>query len=364
VAVTLLSAGCAGSPVRQSDPAGFDRLDAAVTEAMREAKIPGALVGIWSPDGDYVKAFGVADTSTGTPMKTDFYSRIGSVTKTFTATAVLQLVEQGKVGLDDPISRYVDGVPNGQAITVRQLADMRSGLVDYTRVDGFDRAVIADPQRQLSPRELLDWAFREPPAFPAGEKFEYSNTNYILLGLLVEKVTAEPFADYLGSEILGPLNLADTSLPAGTAFAQPHPRGYTDPETDGGPPVDATDWTASLTWTAGAMVSTLDDMRTWVPALATGALLSPDLQQQRLPTSPEPGADFGYGMGIFTVAGWIGHNGSVPGYQTVAVYLPERQTTLVVMINTDIALPGGRDPSEAMATAITSAITPDNVYKI
>jgi D-alanyl-D-alanine carboxypeptidase len=103
-----------------------------------------------------------------------------------------------------------------------------------------------------------------------------------------------------------------------------------------------------------------------MPALATGALLSPELQAQRLRIIPEPwrAPDFGYGMGVFTVAGWIGHNGSVPGYQTVAIYLPERETTLVVMINTDIAVPGGGDPSAALATAITSVITPDNVYRL
>ena len=103
-----------------------------------------------------------------------------------------------------------------------------------------------------------------------------------------------------------------------------------------------------------------------VPALATGELLSPELQRQRLRTAPEPGgpADFGYGIGIFEVAGWLGHNGSVPGYQTVAVYLPERKITLVTMINTDIAVPGQVDPSEALSTAITSVLTPDHVYRL
>lgn len=379
VAMSMLSAGCATTSTRSEqdvsasadaerslDPIRSGLLDQAVPDAMKSAGIPGAMVGIWSRNGEYVKAFGVADTVTDKPMQADFFSRIGSVTKTFTATAVLKLVDEGKVKLDDPIATYVDGVPNGEAITVRQLATMRSGLADYSKVEGFDQQVALDPQREFTPAELLGWAFSQPLQFPPGERFEYCNTNYVLLGMLVERVSGTSLADYLTAKILGPLGLEQTALPPGTRFPDPHAQGYTDPVEAGGPPVNATGWTGSFTWAAGAMTSNLEDMRTWMPALATGALLSPELQQQRLSTITEPGqpADFGYGMGVFTVAGWIGHNGSVPGYQTVAIYLPERETTLVVMINTDIAAPGGGDPSTALATAITSVITPDNVYKL
>ncbi len=379
LAVALLNVGCSttmtrpGSDVaapaevdRSMDPIRAQLLDEAIPEAMNSAGIPGAIVGIWSRNEEYVKAFGVASTATGSPMQLDFYSRIGSVTKTFTATAVLKLVDEGKVGLDDPIATYVDGVPGGEAITVRQLATMRSGLTDYTKVEGFEETVAADPRRDFPPAELLGWAFTAPAQFVPGERFEYSNTNYVLLGLLVERVSGKPFGDYLAESILAPLKLERTAFPTGTQFPAPHAHGYTDSFEDGGPPLDAADWSSSFTWAAGAMTSTLPDMRIWVPALATGALLSPELQRQRLQTTPQPGgpADFGYGMGVFTVAGWIGHNGSVPGYQTVAVYLPERETTLVVMINTDIAVPGGGDPSTVVATAITSVVTPVNVYKL
>lgn len=374
VCTTVAAAGCAAAPTestsapqqRSLESAVAARLDGAIANAMNASAIPGALVGIWSPEGDYVRAFGVADTATGAPMGTDFYSRIGSVTKTFTATAVLQLVDRGKVGLDDPIARYVDGVPNGETITVRQLADMRSGLADYTKTDEFGAAITANPHRDFTPAELLGWAFARPANFPPGQRVEYCNTNYILLGLLVEKVGRQPFADYLTEHILGPLNLAHTSFPTGNQFPEPHPHGYTEPADETGPPVDATTWTTSFAWAAGAMISTLDDLRVWTKALAVGDLLSPELQQQRLRTSPEPGgpADFGYGIGIFDVAGWLGHNGSLPGYQTVAVHLPQRNTTVVTMINTDTAAPGQVDPSEALATAITSVLTPDHVYRL
>ncbi len=342
------------------------RLDAAVARAMSAAAIPGALVGIWSPEGEYVKAFGVADTATGAPMTTDFHSRIGSVTKTFTATAVLQLAEAGSVGLDDPIDRYVDGVPGGETITVRQLATMRSGLPDYLENEEFDTAVAADPTREFTPGELLGWAFKNPATFPPGQRYQYSNTNYILLGLLVEKVSRKHLPDYLAEHIFGPLGMAHTSFPTGTQFPVPHAVGYTDPDEPGGAPVNATGWSASFTWAAGAVISTLDDMRIWMPALADGALIGPVLQQQRLQSPPTPGlpADVGYGMGVFTAAGWIGHNGSVPGYQTVAIHLPQRTMTVVIMVNTDIAAPSGAQPSTAVGKAITEVLTPDHVYDV
>lgn len=366
--VLMLATGCAGAdrPAQEPQPGWGEALDTAITGAMDAGRIPGAIVGVWSPDGDYVKAFGVADTATGTPMKTDFYHRIGSVTKTFTATAVLQLAGDGKVGLDDPIDRYLDGVPDGESITVRQLAGMRSGLADYSKADGFQAAVAANPRGDFTPQQLLDWAFALPPIAPPGAQVQYCNTNYILLGLLVEKVTGAPLSDYLIERIFDPLGLRHSSFPTGTQFPEPHARGYTEALDGTGPPVDASDWSAGLTGAAGAMISTVEDMRTWLPALASGSLLKPDLQTQRLQTLPEQGApdDFGYGLGIFTVAGWLGHNGSVPGYQTVALHLPDRQTTLVVMINTDIAVEGRGDPSGVLATAVTEVITPGHVYRL
>lgn len=370
---SLAAAGCAapsqpsgGAGGRADDAPPAGRLDDAIGRAMRTARIPGAMVGIWSPGGDYVRAFGVADTSTGTPMRTDFYSRIGSVTKTFTATAVLQLVDRGKVGLDDPISRYVDGVPAGNSITVRQLATMRSGLADYSETESFARAAAADPTRDFTARELLDWSFAEPPNFRPGAKWQYCNTNYILLGLLIENAAATTLADYLAEHLFGPLGLKHSSFPTGPRFPEPHARGYTDPIDGDGPALDGTDFSASMTGAAGAIISTLDDMRVWVPSVAQGTLISPAMQRERLSTASgsdlPPGTS--YGIGLLSTAGWVGHNGSVPGYQTVAVFLPERSITLVVFATTDIAVPGVGTPSTALAKAVTSVLTPDDVYGV
>ena len=168
----------------------------------------------------------------------DFYSRIGSETKTFTITAVLQLADQRRIGLDDAIGRYLDGVPGGDAITVRQLAGMRSGLANYTETQGFRDAITADPHREYYPAELLGFAFAEPPVFPPGEGLQYSNTNTILLGLLVEKISGMRLGDYLRENVLAPLRLSHTSFPSGAEFPAPHAQGYTE-LADDGPPITA-----------------------------------------------------------------------------------------------------------------------------
>jgi len=357
------SAGPASAePSLALDTATAQRLDAAIEQAMRTTSVPGAIVGIWSPDGTYVRAFGVADKATGAPMKPDFFSRIGSVTKTFTITGLLQLTDQGRVGLDDPIAKYIDGVPRGDEITLRELARMQSGLYNYSATDGFQEALVADPRRHFAPTELLDWAFAQPEVFPPGEGFQYSNTNTILLGLVVERLSGQSLPDYIHDHIIVPLGMRDTTFPITNAFPDPHAQGYTDTT---GAVSTATDWDPSWGWSAGAMISTLDDLRIWAPALVTGQLLSPAMQAQRLQTVGAPGhpAQDGYGLGIFNLGGWIGHNGSLPGYQTVSVYLPEQQTTLVILTNTDIAYQGG-EPSTTLANAITKVVSPQHVYTL
>ena len=346
------------------DAATAQRLDAAIDQAMKAASIPGAIVGVWGPGGSYVRAVGVADKATAAPMRTDFYSRIGSETKTFTVTGMLQLADQGKLGVDDPIAKFIDGVPQGDKITLRQLARMQSGLFNYSETTGFQQALLADPRRHFSPQELLGWAFAEPAVFPPGGGFEYCNTNTILLGLVVEKVGGQPLPDYVRDHILTPLGLRHTSFPTTNAFPEPHAQGYTVQTADGAV-TSATDWDPSWAWAAGAMISNLDDMHIWAPALATGKLLTPAMQTQRLQTVGAPGlpSQDGYGLGIFNLGGWIGHNGSLPGYQTVAVYLPEKQTTMVILLNTDISYRGA-EPSTTLATAITNVITPDHIYTL
>lgn len=339
------------------------RLDTAIQQVMREADVPGVMVSLSAPGkGTYVRSFGIADRTTGAPMNPDLYLRVGSVTKTFTVTALLELVDQGRVGLDDTIDKYVDGVPNGDEITLRQLAGMRSGLFNYSADEGFYKALTSDPERPFTPQELLDYSFKHPVNFQPGAQFEYCNTNLILLGLVVEQEGGLPLDEYLQQNVMEPAGLRHTLLPVGTEFPRPHAHGYTN-QTASGKVEDSTDWNPSWGWAAGALISQLDDLHKWARVLATGTLLNPETQAQRLETRPTgiPGA--GYGLGIFNVDGWIGHNGSLPGYESLVVYLPEARATMIVMLNTDI-LHDGVEPSTLFGQAITQIVSPDNVYNL
>ncbi|MEV7525122.1 serine hydrolase domain-containing protein [Streptomyces sp. NPDC091371] len=342
-------------------PAVAARLDAAIQKVLRETQVPGVVVGLWAPGkGSYVRTFGVADKATGAPMETDFNFRIGSETKTFTVTALLELVDQGKLALDDPIGKYIEGVPNGDRITLRFLAGMRSGLFNYSEDPDFDKALTTSPDKYFPPRELLDFSFKHPVQFEPGAQFDYSNTNLILLGLVVEKIGKKPLNEFIRQEVLEPAGLRRTVFPVDAHFPDPHPQGYTD-QSASGKVVNSTDWNPSWAWAAGAMISDLLDLRSWARTLATGTLLTPETQAERLKTFPMDIPGDGYGLGIFNVQGWIGHNGSLPGYEVLPVYLPEEQATMVVLLNTDITT-DGQEPSTLFGEAITSIVTPDHVY--
>ncbi|MEU0199561.1 MULTISPECIES: serine hydrolase domain-containing protein [unclassified Streptomyces] len=338
-----------------------ERLDRAIAEVREQAGIPGVVVGLWMPGkGSYVRATGVADTVTREPMAVDSYVRIGSETKTFTVTALLELVDQGRIGLDDPIAKYVKGVPDGHRITLRQLAGMRSGLFPYTADADFTHDLLSAPERHFAPREVLRYGFRHPNTFGPGQDFQYSNSNLVLLGLVIEKVTGRKLADVIHERVLRPAGLHHTLFPQGNEFPEPHPRGYTD-QTLSGDVEDVTNWNPSWAWAAGAMISNLHDLRRWAKIVATGELLSPETQAQRLRTLPTGYPGTTYGLGILETNGWIGHNGSIPGYETVTVYLPSQKATLVIMLNTDV-MSEGQEPSTLLARAVTAIVTPDNVY--
>jgi D-alanyl-D-alanine carboxypeptidase len=287
--------------------------------------------------------------------------RIGSETKTFTVTAVLQLVDKRKVRLGDPIGKYIAGVPGGNRISLRELAEMRSGLFDYSADLAFGRAFVNDPHRQFKPRELLAYSFSHPLMFAPGSEFNYSNTNTVLLGLVVEKVSRQPLAVYIKQHILKPEHLTHTVFPSGAAFPSPHAQGYTN-QTEHGTRANATNWNPSWGWAAGAMISTLGDLRVWARDVATGTLLTRATQRERdrFVSAPALGGA-GYGLGLFKVNGWIGHNGSLPGYQSLAVYLPSAQATIVVLLNRDTD-PADPDVRAMLARAITKVITPKHVF--
>jgi D-alanyl-D-alanine carboxypeptidase len=239
---------------------------------------------------------------------------------------------------------------------------MRSGLFPYTSDPDFVTALESNPHRQWTPQQLLSYAFKHPNTFPPGTATQYSNTNYILLGLVIERVTHRPLAEVLRDRVFEPSHLHHTLFPRGAEFPDPKAQGYTD-KTLTGQVADATSWNTSFAWAAGAMISDLRDLRLWVKDVATGTLLSPATQAQRTDFLPTGLPGVSYGLGLFDVNGWIGHDGSIPGYQSLPIYLPEQHATLVVLVNTDISHDGVA-PTTSLGKAITSIVSPGHIYAI
>ena len=323
---------------RLSGPARAE-VERVVRQFKATNQTPGVLVGIWSPKGNFVAARGVADLATGTPLDPDMQFKIASQTKTFTANLILQLVGEKKVSLDDHISRWVAGVPNGDEITIRQLLNHTSGLADGFTSPTVQGKVVSG----CTVDELLTAEALFPPVAPPGTKWSYSNYGYNLLGRVVELVTKQDLSTALQQRIAKPLGLRRTLLPtSGNGLSAPFTHGYGtgDVGPTQAPPAadDATSLPASCLWAHGGMVSTLSDMRVWSKALATGALLKPavwkEAQRDMVPfvfagNYNGPGK-WSYGLGFVESGGFIGGEGSFAGYESAAMYSPALKTSIVV----------------------------------
>jgi D-alanyl-D-alanine carboxypeptidase len=330
------------------DPALQNKLEAAFEKSFRDSGAPGAIAAIRTPQGTWVSTRGVADLSSGEPMRAEMHHRIGSVTKTFTATLLLQAEAEGLLSLDDTIDQYVKGVPNGDEITLRQMANMTSGLADYSVNEQFMDAVFSHPERVWTPQEVVRIGIEDSPIFDPGTDGYYSNTNYILLGLVLEQVTGKPLERLYSKQIIKPLHLKETSFPDAedSSIPEPHAQGYTLQSQDA-EPLNTTDWNPSWAWAAGGMISTADDMLLYGRALGTGkGLLPPKQQAERLDSFILNDIFNGlayYGLGLTYDRGWIGHGGDIPGYNTQLFYHPDLDATVVVEVNSDIAA-GGNCP--------------------
>ena len=313
------------------------KLDAAAAKGFAQAATPGAVVAVRTGEGTWMTALGDADPDAGTPMEPGVHTRIGSVTKTFTGTLLMQLVEQGSLSLDDPIEDYVPGVPNGDRITLRQLADMTSGVASYTRSTAFTDVYFARPETVFTPERLLEVGVAESPLFEPGAQFDYSNTNTVLLGMVIEKVTERPVEDVLEEQILEPLGMANTLWPGdSTEMPEPFAQGFTLQGDYATPdePSNATHWNPAWGWTAGQLISNVDDLLVYGRALGTGqGLLNEKSQTERLTSFP---GQAGYGIAMGCVDGWVGHTGELPGYNTSLYYDTTTDTTIVVQANSDI----------------------------
>lgn len=298
--------------------------------------LPGVLAAVRRPgQRQWNGAFGVSNLDTRAPLALASHFPIRSVTKSVTVTLVLQLVHDGVLALDDPIGLYVPGVPNGHLITLADLAGMQSGLVDYSSTTPFLEAFVEDVLRSWTEQELVDFAFAEPVGFQPGAAYQYSNTNTVLLGMVVEAVTQSALAAQMDTRIFGPLAMRGSAYPFDAALPQPFPTPYGVNILTGvareQPQISPTALAGS-----GAMRSTLADLLTWGDELGRGSLIGATLLELRRsrsrPVTNGPEYDH-YGLGLGEIGGWWGHTGSGLGYQLATMNDTVSGTTIAVMVN-------------------------------
>ncbi|GAA1535881.1 serine hydrolase domain-containing protein [Dactylosporangium maewongense] len=361
----VLAVGAAPAAFADNDARRPDAVQQRLDHLVRDDGFPGALASVRRADGrvrEYTA--GVGDLRTGRPVPRNGHVRIGSNTKTFTAVVVLQLAGEGRIDLDAAVERYLPGVVRGNGndgsrITVRQLLQQTSGLPDYDEVlftRPEDLAGLA--HAYYEPRRLVDAALTGPPRFAPGSRWEYSNTNYVLAGLVVEEVTRRPIGEEITRRIIEPLRLRDTSWPAAgeQRLPDPHPHGYV-ATAPGAAWVDVTEMDPSLGWAAGQLISTPADLRTFFTALLDGRLLRPAQQAAMLRTVAAPGfeptGDWQYGLGIarhpLPCGGdaW-GHGGDIQGFETRNLATTDGRSVVVTVT----ALP----TTEQMVTDVADTV--------
>ncbi|PFT11485.1 serine hydrolase domain-containing protein [Bacillus thuringiensis] len=304
---------------------------------------PGILAKTSEGGKNWGYAAGVADLNTKKPMKTDFRFRNASVTKTFTATVVLQLAAENRLNLDDSIEKWLPGVIQGNGydanqITIRQILNHTSGIAEYSRSKEAD--FFNNTKKSFTAEELVKIGLSLPPDFAPGKGWSYSNTGYVLLGILIEKVTGNSYAEEIENRIIEPLELSNTFLPGNSSVipGTNHARGYVQP--DGAIELkDITYYNPSIGSSAGDMISTADDLNKFFSSLLSGKLLKEQQLKQMLTTVPTGIAEIGrYGLGIYEtklpngVSIW-GHSGGIPGFSTFAGGTLGGKHTLAVNLN-------------------------------
>ncbi len=369
----VVAAACllGGAPASAGNLKPFDpaALQATVAATGKALLLPGAMVLLRTPQGEFAFGYGATELGGTTPPRGDTHFRIASNTKTMTAAAIMLLAQEGKLRFDDPVSKYVEGVPNGDDITIGELLKMRSGLYNYTSAPEIAESLDHDPARAWTPQEVLAIAFKHPPYFAPGAEFEYCNTNYALLGLIVEKLAGAKLAKVFQDRLFGPLGMQHTLLPANTSniIPEPYAHGYM----YGGSsyaladasypaaliaaakagtlkPNDDTAQNPSYALAAGGAISTADDLAIWMRALVGGKVFAADTQRQWLaslePEDPSKplGQKYGYGITQMSFGPNVVyfHGGEAPGYNSFMGYDPVNDVTLIIWTSLTVSLDG------------------------
>ncbi|MFJ3302384.1 serine hydrolase domain-containing protein [Streptomyces sp. NPDC086549] len=352
----VLSAALAGPALAATPARGGHSATRQAIEAAVKDGVPGVTATARDAHGTWRTTAGVGNLRTGAPRSTEDRYRVGSITKTFVSTVLLQLEAEGRLSLDDKVEKWLPGVVHGhghdgRAITIRQLLNHTSGIFNYTADEDFGRTYFLKDgffrhrYDTLKPTDLVAIAMRHKPDFAPGTSWNYSNTNYVLAGMVIKSVTGHSYAQEITRRIIAPLHLTATSLP-GTKASVPHPssRAYSKlAETTTGPTYDVTNLNPSLASSAGEMISDSADLTRFDRALLRGELLPPkQLKEMKTTVKIEGAPNFGYGLGLMDralscgVHVW-GHDGGIHGSSSVAVTTADGRHALAFNFNGDWA---------------------------
>lgn len=288
------------------------------------------MCGVWK-DGKPIVETAMGISMTGVPATRDMHYRVGGVTYTCLATLLLMFDDLDKLSLSDPVSKWYPNLPNAKRVTLAMLANCTSGYPDYVPDAEFLKDMVKDPFREFSSAQLLHYAFRTPLLYEPGKGFNYSHTNFVILGEIIEKVGKRPLGELLHKYMFKPLGLKETYVPSNSEIRQPVLHGFTK---DRDVYEDSTYWNPSWTRAAGMLVSTIHDLGVLCNAIGNGRFLS--RKNFKLQTEP---ARLGlgmnkkeayYGYGVIMLNGWIAQNPNLQGYATMFAYLPAKKLSIVV----------------------------------
>jgi D-alanyl-D-alanine carboxypeptidase len=314
----------------------------ALIDAAIENGDPGAVIWVDTPDGVFEGVGGFADRDADVALQTDDAFRVGSVQKMFTSVVVLQLMEEGVLNLDDTLAEWLPEVApmihNSEVITIRHMLNLSSGIPDYFEVVGEEYITSVEmQQRAWEPLEVVSLIVTQEADFAPGEGWAYSNTNFILLGLVIEEATGQSMVENVHARIIDPLALTHTYMQGSEAPTADIVRGYDSY-------MGTNDYDASSTWTAGSLVSNAPEMVIFLRALISGSLFAESSTLEIMLTPTEASANafdegFGYGLGLFnfnTPFGPIyGHSGDIFGFHSKVWYFADYDAVLVQLDNTD-----------------------------
>jgi CubicO group peptidase (beta-lactamase class C family) len=356
-----------------------------VDEVMKSAHLRAVIVRV-TQDGKEIATRAAGESMTGVPASTDMHFRNGAVAISYVATLLLRLVDEGRVHLDDKLSTWLPEIPHSDQVTLRQLAQMTSGYVDYVigNTDMND-ALYANPFRQWTTQELLDFAVHQPLQYQPGTNWNYSHTNYVLLGLALEKAVGEPMSKMLSENVLRPLGLTSTAnsetaeIPAPVLHAFTSERRAALRIPDGMPfDEESTYWNPSWTITHGAIqTSNIYDLEATAVGIGSGKLLSRASYEQMVSTAlrgktrAQPGCatcapmtdGYTYGLGLVISGGWLLQNPMFAGYSAVEAYLPARKIAIAVAATFDPEAFDGRgdysNGADVLFRRIGAELAPD-----